>query len=192
VVHREFDGFAAQKNFGIEKAKYDWVLILDGDERVDDALALAINELPDKPKEAAFNIAFLHYLGRKWLGHGGLYPDYHLRLFNRKHARYEGREVHEELKVKGETGTLAGHLIHLTYRDAKQYLEKVKKYSVAQAQEDRRLKRIKKRRVPLKAALGEFVYRYIKLDGWKDGWAGLVSATLLGYYQWLYWKEIGR
>lgn len=192
VFEREFDGFATQKNYAIGKAKHDWVLVLDGDERVDHELSRAIRELPDHPKAAAYEFSFRHYLGRAWLGHGGLYPDLHARLLDRRRARYEGREVHEQLKIDGDTERLPGNIEHLTYRDSRQYLEKVRKYSLSQAREDVRLKKIKKFRRPLKAAIGEFVLRYHKLQGWKDGWAGVVSAVLLSYYQYLYWREAAK
>jgi glycosyltransferase involved in cell wall biosynthesis len=192
VFARKLDGFATQKNFGIEKASNDWVLVLDADERVSAELATAMAALPDAPAEAGFMFAFRNYLGRKWLKHGGLYPDYHTRLFDRRRARYEGRQVHEELVMKGEVGVLPGDVVHRTYRDASHYLAKVKRYSSTHAQEDVRLKRVSKQRRPMKAAAGEFVFRFFRLSGWKDGWAGFASAVLLGFYQYRYWREITK
>ena len=191
VYERTFDGFATQKNFGIDKAKHDWILILDDDERLSGELQKAIADA-DGSAHVAFKFALRNYLGRKWLRHGGLYPDYHVRIFNKHKARYEGREVHEELQIDGPIGTIPGDLIHLTYDNARQYLQKVRKYSVLQAKEDRKNKKVGHLRQPVRATLGEFVFRYIKLSGWRDGWAGLESAVLLSYYSFRYWRELSR
>ncbi len=176
VFRREFDGFASQKNFTIDKAKHDWVLLLDGDERVTPELRASIEQLEPSAEVAAYQFAWRNHLGHKWLAHGGLYPDYHTRLFDRRRTRYGKREIHELLEIKGGTGTLSGDIIHLTYRNTAGYYAKVVKYAREEA-------KWTKRRPTLWSVVKEFLVRYIKQSGWRDGWGGLVSAGLLAYYR---------
>jgi glycosyltransferase involved in cell wall biosynthesis len=176
VFTRTFDGFASQKNFGIDKAKHDWVLILDTDERLSAALRDEIHALEPEHGVVAYRFRWRNYLGRKWLAHGGLYPDYHTRLVNRKHGRYGAREVHETLELDGRTGELQGDVIHLTYADMGAYYRKVIKY----AQEEARWTKV---RPSVGSVVKEFLVRYLKLGGWRDGMPGLVSAVLMAYYK---------
>lgn len=177
VFTRKFDGYASQKNFAIDQAKYDWVLILDGDERVSPELLRSIMIVEDLlPRTAAYEFAWRNYLGDKWLKHGGLYPDRHTRLINRRHARYGERQIHEQLVIDGDTERLEGDVVHLTYRNTRAYYDKVMKYARLEAAWT-------KERPTIRSAVKEFLVRYFKLEGWKDGWAGLVSAVLLAYYR---------
>jgi glycosyltransferase involved in cell wall biosynthesis len=182
VFRRALDGFASQKNFGLDQCRHDWVLILDADERVSPELLRQIQEL-DPPREvAAYQFAWRNYLGNTWLAHGGLYPDHHVRLVDRRRCRYGEREVHELLEVDGETRALKGDIVHLTYRNAGAYLAKVRKYARLEATWT-------KQRPRLRSVPKEFLVRYVKLEGYRDGWAGLVSAVLLAYYQWILWRK---
>jgi glycosyltransferase involved in cell wall biosynthesis len=176
VMQRKLDGFASQKNFGIDQAKHDWVLILDADERVTPELRQAIEQLDPPKGVAGYQFAWKNYLGPKWLAHGGLYPDYHTRLINRHHARYGKREIHETLDMDGATETLPGDIIHLTYASSQAYLAKVLKYARQEA-------RWSNKKPSYRSAVKEFLVRYFKQQGFKDGWAGLVSASLLAYYR---------
>lgn len=175
VIRRKLDGFATQKNFGIDKAKNDWILILDADERVSQELATEIQQLT-KPAAIAYSMPFKNYLGKKWLRYGGLYPDRHIRLFNRKHARYGDRQIHEMLNIQGDIAKLGGPVIHLTYSGYLEYYQKVKKYASLEA-------KVSPNTPSIISVVKEFGRRYFKLSGYRDGIAGLVSAALLAYYQ---------
>lgn len=176
VLPRAMDGFATQKNFGIGSARNDWVLILDADERVSPELAAELRALPDHPSFAAFSIPFRNHLGRRWLRHGGLYPDRHVRLLDRRRARYGPREVHEMLDVDGPVGELRGDIVHLTYADLGEYRRKVRHYAALEAAWTAAPPgRLHATRV--------FLDRYVRRQGFRDGLAGLASAALLAYYQ---------
>lgn len=177
VFKRKLDGFASQKNYGIEKTRNQWVLVLDADERVSEALAEEIQKITPKKTMAAYSIAFRNHIGTKWLRHGGLYPDYHLRLLNKRLARYGQREIHEELEVRGEVATIQGDITHYTYANLGEYLHKVKKYSDLE-------RKTLAQPVRVRVVVKEFLVRYFKLSGWKDGYYGLMSALYLTYYKW--------
>lgn len=176
VFKRKLDGFATQKNFGIDKASNDWVLILDADERLSEGLQAEIQNLNPKPGVVAYQMNFQNHIGKRWLKHGGLYPDPHIRLFNKKFARYGEREIHEQLIIKGKTAKLQNDVTHYTYANFNEYKDKVKKYAKLEAAVD-------KKRPSFIHPFRVFVIHYIKESGYKDGWAGFRSAWLLAYYQ---------
>lgn len=182
-------GYATQKNLGIRKAKNDWVFILDADERISPELQQSISKLEPGANTAGYEMPFRNHVKGKWLRHGGLYPDYHTRLFNRLKGKYGEREVHEMLELDGEVKKLKGDVVHLTYDTYGAYLRKVKKYSAVQAQED---VRTSGGAVSTKGAFREFASRYVKQKGLLDGWAGFVSALYLAYYAHLYNRSVKR
>lgn len=177
VYKRKLDGFASQKNYGISKAKNKWVLVLDADERLSINLSKEILDL--KPyKSVAYDMPFRNYVGKKWLKHGGLYPDRHIRLFDKTKCSYGHREIHEELEIKGEVKHLRYDIIHQTYKDFGEYLDKVKKYSLLEA-------KYSKDKPSLLGPYKVFASKLLIEKGILDGIAGLKSAYLLGYYQYL-------
>lgn len=176
VFHRKLDGFATQKNYGIDHASNNWVLILDADERVTPELATEITNLKPATTTRAFSVPFRNFLGDKWLRWGGMYPDRHTRLIDKRYAHYGTREVHEMLEVDGDTGELKGDIIHLTYANYREYLDKVVKYARLEAD-------YTEHRPRYRHAFKVFLGRFITQQGFRDGFAGLMSAGLLGYYQ---------
>jgi len=190
TYRRQLDGFATQKWFAISKTKHDWVLIIDADERVTDGLRNEIENLIADQNVAFYQVPRRNFIGSKELKHGGLWPDLQDRLINKTKCKYDGREVHEKLiPIQGHVEQLDQPLIHYTYDSLHQYYRKVIRYSRQQASEDLRLGRQPSRRPVL---WREFAHKYIRLQGWRDGWYGLISALLLAYYQHLYWSEIKR
>lgn len=131
IFVKEWDGYSAQKNFGIEKAKGDWILSIDADERVTEKLK---NEIISTSKSSEFDG---YYIPRKaffldrWINHCGWYPDYQLRLFKKEKARFNKRDVHEgvELEPKAKIGYLKNDLLHYPYGDLAHYFEKFNEYT---------------------------------------------------------------
>ena len=124
LIERPFDGFVAQKNFAIEQARHDVVLSLDADEEVSDALRKDIQDVCSGGTlpVAGYRISRLtHYLGRE-IRATDWYPDWQLRLFDRRAGRFVGDLVHESVRVKGKVDRLAGELIHRPYRDMADHL----------------------------------------------------------------------
>ncbi|HEY4999676.1 MAG TPA: glycosyltransferase family 2 protein, partial [Usitatibacter sp.] len=97
VETKEWLGFGRQKQFAVEQAAHDWVLCLDADERVSPELAASLVRALQAPAMPVYRMARCNrFLGR-WLRHGEGYPDWSLRLFDRRHARWSGDEVHEKV-----------------------------------------------------------------------------------------------
>ncbi|WP_222565890.1 glycosyltransferase family 2 protein [Novilysobacter antarcticus] len=185
VLERPFTGFRSQKQFAIEQARNDWVLCVDADERVSDALREAILAARDAGfvDAAGYRFARLdHYFGR-FLRHGNAYPDRILRLFDRRRGGWRGtREIHEAASVDGPVKTLAGDLVHYPYRSLEQQLAKTQRYARMMAEHDfARGKRASLAKLVLSPAW-RFWRGYILRAGFLDGWHGLVYAYVRANY----------
>lgn len=185
VLQRPFDGFRSQKQFAIDQARHDWVLCLDADERVSDALRQSIETARDAgfADAAGYRFARLSdYFGR-FLRHGNAYPDRVLRLFDRRRGGWRGkREVHEAASVDGPVRTLKGDLIHYPYRSLEQQLSKTQRYARMMAEHDfARGKRATLGKLVL-APAWRFWRGYLFRGGFRDGWHGLVYAYVRANY----------
>jgi (heptosyl)LPS beta-1,4-glucosyltransferase len=187
VFVRPWPGFAAQKNFGVEQARGDWILSLDADEVVSAPLRAEIAALlAGSPAHAGYAVPRRNLFWGRWVRHGGLYPDWQLRLFRRGQGRFVERSVHESVRVDGSVGRLRGHLEHRSYRDVADFLARADRYSTLAAEEwlaagrpVRPLRDLVGR--PLARVLGMYVAR----AGFVDGWRGFLLAVLYGYYVFL-------
>ena len=185
VLQRAFTGFRSQKQFAIEHARHDWVLCVDADERVSDALRDAIGAARTQGFDGAAGYRFArldHYFGR-FLRHGNAYPDRILRLFDRRRGGWRGtREIHEAASVDGPVLTLAGDLIHYPYRSLEQQLSKTQRYARMMAEHDfARGKRASLAKLVLSPAW-RFWRGYVLRAGFLDGWHGLVYAYVRANY----------
>ena len=187
VIEREWPGFAAQKEFGVRAARYDWVLCLDADERVSPQLQAELLALRDAgfPCAAGWEMPRLTaYLGR-WIRHGTWYPDRCLRLFDRRRGRWIGHPVHavhERVQVDGGVGRLRNDLFHVPYRSVADHLHAIDHYTTIMAEglhehgTGAGLSDIVLR------PCAEFVRFYLLKAGFLDGWRGLLLAYLHAHY----------
>jgi len=136
VIPHAFEGFSAQKNFSTEQAEHDWVLSLDADEELDTRAQSAILEWKHSaPAAAGYQFARrAQYLGR-WILHSGWYPDYKLRLFDRRRGRWEGAYVHESVVLKGSVVTLPGEILHYTCNTLEEHRQRIEFYTDLAAKE---------------------------------------------------------
>lgn len=191
VIVREWPGFVAQKNFAAEQACHDWILSLDADERVSPALADEIRSvLRAAPGHAGFRVPRVSfYLGR-WLRSTDWYPDFQLRLYDRRRARWHGRYVHESVQADGAVGQLRAELLHHPYRDIAHHLQTMDRYSSLVAlQAAERGKRASVADLLVRPPLA-FLRNYVLRLGIKDGQAGLVVSLLNSYYVFLKFAKL--
>jgi glycosyltransferase involved in cell wall biosynthesis len=184
VLVRPFDGFRSQKQFAVEQASHDWILSLDADERIGDALRTSIEAARDRGFDAVAGYRFARlseYFGR-FLRHGNAYPDRKLRLFDRRRGGWRGeREIHETATVDGPVETLRGDLLHLPFRSFEHQLAKSRQYAQMMAEHAHARG---KRATLAKLALGpawRFWRGYVLRGGFLDGWPGLVYAYVTAY-----------
>ena len=134
VIDKEWMGFGRQKQFAVERARNEWVLCLDADERVSERLAASIRAALGSRRYHAYRMARRNrFLGR-WLGHGEGYPDWTLRFFHRGYAGWSNDEVHEAVLTTAEVGRLEGDLLHDSAEDIATYLAKQNRYTSLHAE----------------------------------------------------------
>ena len=136
VITHHFEGFAAQKNVATSHAQHDWILSLDADEELDGNAQDAVLEWKRcEPFATGYQFARrAQYLGR-WILHSGWYPDYKLRLFDRRRGSWRGAYVHESVVVNGPVATLPGEILHYTCNSLEEHLQRIEFYTDLAAKE---------------------------------------------------------
>jgi glycosyltransferase involved in cell wall biosynthesis len=187
VITREWPGYSAQKNFAADQASHDWVLSMDADERVTPALAREIREVLERgPKAPGYRIRRVsHYLG-KWIRSTDWFPDYQLRLYDRRAGRWNGLRIHESFRLReGEPAVLQGELEHYAYRDISHHLSKINGYTTLIAEqwheEGRRTNLVMMALHPSFA----FFRNYVLRAGFKDGTVGFIISMMNAHYVFL-------
>ena len=186
VEVREWPGYSAQKNYAAEIASNDWILSLDADERVSPELSAEIRTLlKTEPAARGYRIPRVAwYLGR-WIRSTDWYPDYQLRLYDRRVARWNARRVHESVDLPGSPGLLQHELQHYAYRNISHHLATIDRYTTLAAEqwlaEGRRTSAAELFFHPRLA----FVRNYVLRGGFRDGAVGLLVSRLNAYYVFL-------
>jgi glycosyltransferase involved in cell wall biosynthesis len=190
VVEAGWLGYAAQKNWASEQAANDWILSLDADEALSEALEAEIWTLKKSgPRYDAYTMPRLaRYLG-KWILHSGWYPDRKIRLYHRAKAKWVGEFVHESVQASGRVGHLQSNILHFTCDSLSEHLRTLDRYTTLAAQE------IAARgvKVPLYRVLLDpcwtFLRTYFVQRGFLDGHEGLVIAYMAAFYTFLKYSK---
>lgn len=135
VIRQDWLGFGPQKQFAVEQARHDWVLCVDADERVSDELRANIVTELASPKCHAYRFPRRNRFMGRYLRHGEGYPDWSLRLFDRRHARWSDDAVHEKVLTDVVIGELRGDLLHDSAETLERYLAKQDRYTTLAAEE---------------------------------------------------------
>lgn len=136
IFFRKFDNYVAQKNFAASKAKHDWILNLDCDERLSDELRASILALKKStPEKTGYKFNRLTYYIYRFIRHSGWYPDDKVRLYDRRESQWQGDKVHEIINTPPQnTGKLHGDLLHYSFRSIDDHLKTIRNYSELAAQ----------------------------------------------------------
>lgn len=137
VVQRAFDDFTSQRNFALSKASNDWVLFLDGDERITPELRTEIIDTLNRPeKKEAYYFYRLFFFAGKPIYYSGTQGDRNFRLFRKSKCHYiPERKVHETLAVEGSIGSLKNKLLHYSVADYDSYRQKAVLYGRLRGEE---------------------------------------------------------
>lgn len=211
VIHHEWEGYAAQKNWGLDNLPLEspWILLLDADEVITERLRRRLVTIastpPDMVNENGFYINRLTYFLGRPIHHCGFFPSWNLRFFKRGTGRYEDREVHEHLVIDDPVGYIKEPMIHDDRRGLEHYFAKHNRYSTLEAREifneisgrrgnrltanvagasrrNRWLKRFVTPHVPA-PGMWRFLYMYVWRLGALDGLAGLEFCRFIGMYE---------
>lgn len=136
VSQRKFDGYASQRNAALSELefRYEWLLIVDADERIPEVLWQEIKNFIDTApaRVSAARIRRRDFFQGQWLKHAQISPWY-IRLVRHRHARYE-REINEVMKVDGEIADLAEPFDHFPFsKGIRHWVDKHNVYSTMEA-----------------------------------------------------------
>lgn len=133
-IQKKWLGFGPQKNLSLSLASKEWVLSLDADEVVPPELKGEIQEaIKLNSANSAFQIPRSSSYCGQFINHSGWSPDFVLRLFPRMHARFSDDLVHEKVIFNGEIKSLKTPLLHKSYDNLEDVLDKTNRYSTASA-----------------------------------------------------------
>jgi len=178
VIAQPWLGFGRQKQFAVEAAQHDWVLCLDADERVGETLRASIENALKSPSTVAFRFARCNrFLGR-YLRYGEGYPDWSLRLFDRRQARWSDDAVHEKVISTGPVATLAGDLLHDSAESIASYLGKQNRYTTLAAESAFAAGKRSGIARTVFSPLVRFIKFYLLRQGFRDGLPGLIHIAI--------------
>lgn len=185
VLVRKMENEGRHRNWAYSQASNNWVLSVDADERVTDALAKEIDLLlKGDPVYKAYAMPRKNYIGDHWLRYGGEYPAQQVRLFLKDEFKYEEAEVHPRALMEGDTGYLKGDLVHYSHKDITDYLRSLNGHTTLEARKWYLTgRKISAGRAIWRALDRCFYRRLLRKKGYKDGLYGYTVAFFSGVYQ---------
>ncbi|MBB4807642.1 glycosyltransferase involved in cell wall biosynthesis [Chryseobacterium defluvii] len=137
IIQNTFEDFTQQRNLALDHAKNDWILFLDGDERITPPLRQEIIKELNKPdKKDAYYFYRKFFFAGKPVHYSGTQTDKNFRLFRKSKARYVAeKKVHETLQVNGTIGELKNKLLHFSVTDYESYKKKMVHYGILKGKE---------------------------------------------------------
>lgn len=186
--HSLDDDFSRQRNFGLSKAKGNWLLFVDADERVSDELKNEIIDLTtqsDRIRQLnAYFIKRTDFMWGKELKHGETGNIKLLRLAKKGCGKWKGK-VHEKWLVRGKVGQLKNPLYHYPHQSMTEFLKKISYYT------DLRVKELCEKKVKAQwwsiilYPKAKFIVNYFIKRGFLDGISGLIHALMMSFHSFL-------
>ena len=193
-------GFGPTKNQAALLAKHDWIFSIDADEEVTEELALELMQQQTKEQSnlplniqldpaTAYRIPRLSWYLNQWVRHGGWYPDYQTRLFNRTHCNWNESMIHEKVETNNYVN-LSNHLNHYVFKNIDQHMQTNNKYSSLIAKDlFKSGKRFSWFHFLTKPTVKFFECYFLK-HGYLDGWVGYFIAKGAAYSVFLKWSKL--
>jgi glycosyltransferase involved in cell wall biosynthesis len=184
VIQHEYINSATQKNWALPQCRHEWVFQIDSDEVMTPELRGEVEKaVAAAPAQThAFRMPRRNHMLGRWVRFGGTYPDYQVRLVRRDLARWREREVHAHITVAGDVGTLGSDLLHYDIPVIAKTLRNLDRYTRYEADELKKNGRSFRWHHLLLRPFGAFLYRYLWLQGFRDGWRGLIICGYWGAY----------
>lgn len=135
-IKNKFEGHIEQKNFAMLQAENDYILSLDADEALSPKLLTEIEKVKQNWQFDAYSFNRLNNFCGKWIKHSGWYPDKKIRLWDKRKARWGGKNPHDHV-ICGKNCTLKhlkGDLLHYSFISINQHVEQINKFSEIKAE----------------------------------------------------------
>jgi (heptosyl)LPS beta-1,4-glucosyltransferase len=205
VIQHPFSDYASQRNAALQAVDAEWIFFIDADERATPELASEITNIVTAffplsqtggvrrgDETVGWHVPRHNYLFGKLTRGAGYWPDYQMRLLKRGSARYE-RPASEIVELDGQAGYLQNALLHYNYESVAQFKYKQTFRIDFEAENLQRRGEKCKFYSPYYMTIRHFWWRYMTLQGYRDGWHGLRLCLLLAYYfGYRYYKRLGQ
>jgi glycosyltransferase involved in cell wall biosynthesis len=191
VLTQKWQGFSRQKQFAVDNAAHDWIFSLDADERVSNRLKDEILKLKNQPENSlapGYKIPRLTFYMNRWIRHGGWYPDWQLRFFNRRKGKWKDILIHEsvEMQENARVEKLSGDILHYSIPDAAYHNKMIAdRYAPLAAEQMFRRDRSTSPFKIFTAGIIAFLQTYILKLGFLDGLAGFCIARFAAHHAFL-------
>lgn len=181
------------RNFGILKAKGEWVLILDPDEEISSGLSSDLRKIVNNPEADYYRVPRKNIIFGKWIKHSRWWPDYNIRFFKKENVSWS-EIIHSVPMTKGRGLDLEAEednaIIHHHYESVEQFIERLNRYTTEHA------------KLLLKGGYrfdwsdliqkpaGEYLSRYFEGEGYKDGLHGFALAGLQAFSEFVMYLKV--
>lgn len=183
VINNAWPGYATQKNFAARQARHEWILSLDADEELDArAQEALLGWKQGSPNAEGYRWPRCAWYMGRWIRHSGWYPDWKLRLYDRRRGEWRGEYVHESVQVNGPVEKLTGEIRHYSAKTPTQQNERIERYTDLAAQE---MVANRRRATAFDSWLAPpftFLQAYFLKRGFLDGYAGYCIARAAAHY----------
>lgn len=195
--HKRVGYVEPARNFGIEKAKYDWIFIIDADEWMPKSLKLQLKKEIKNYEEGKspnfFRIPRKNIVFGKWMKHTGWWPDYNIRFFKKGTVSWN-EIIHSVPTTTGKGLDLPAErelaLVHNHYSSLEEYITRMNKYTTVQARLLRKEGMKFSWRYLISKPVAQFLTRYFAQEGYKDGLHGLALSLLQAFSELVLYLKI--
>ena len=191
IFQQKWLGYSEQKNFGNNKANFNYILSLDADELLSDTLKQSILELKEKGFKGAYQFNRLNNYCGKWIHHSSWYPDKKLRLWNKKEGQWQG-DIHETVVFPNTTDIthLKGDLLHYSISSIEEHINVINKFSSIKAQAlFEKGKKSNLLKLHLKPFI-KFFITYVLKRGFLDGYYGFIISKNSAFSDYLKYVKL--
>jgi len=206
--HKKTGYVEPARNYAINKATGDWILILDADEEISSSLRKSLGEIADeqfhtrRAPSATLGVSIpadYYRLPRKniifgkWVKYSGWWPDYNIRFFRKGYVSWS-EIIHSVPETRGKGLDLEADeknaIVHYHYQTVEQFIDRLNRYTSIQSRELIKDKYEFDWRDLIKKPVGEFLSRYFQAEGYKDGLHGLTLSMLQAFSEFVKYLKV--
>jgi glycosyltransferase involved in cell wall biosynthesis len=185
IFHRRLQFVEPARNFAVSQTSHEWVLVMDPDEEISEALGKKLKEIIENPGVATFvEIPRKNLIFGKWMRNSMWWPDYNIRFFKKGSVTWSDR-IHIPPKTEGQGVQIPAEeryaITHYHYTSVSQFIERMNRYTNVQAKELKATGYEFDWKDLILKPLNEFLSRYFDRRGFDDGLHGLALSLLQAF-----------